>query len=56
MRPPESFVGQPIRSLQTMLQVIARNDEATQTLSPMVSTARKPCRQWLFSSASICYR
>lgn len=28
MRPPESFVGQPIRSLQTMLQVIAQNDEA----------------------------
>lgn len=26
MRPPESFVGQPIRSLQTMLQVIAQND------------------------------
>ena len=26
MRQPESFVGQPIRSLQTMLQVIAQND------------------------------
>lgn len=26
MRPPESFIGQPIRSLQTMLQVIAQND------------------------------
>lgn len=26
MRPPESFVGQPIRSLQTMLQVIAQSD------------------------------
>ena len=26
MRPPESFVGQPIRSLQTMLRVIAEND------------------------------
>ena len=26
MRPPESFVWQPVRSLQTMLQVIAQND------------------------------
>ncbi len=26
MRPQESFVGQPIRSLQTMLRVIAEND------------------------------
>ena len=27
MRPPESFVGQPIRSLQTMLRVLAENDQ-----------------------------
>lgn len=27
MRPPESFIGQPIRSLQTMLRVLAENDE-----------------------------
>ncbi len=26
MRPPESFIGQPIRSLQTMLRVIAEHD------------------------------
>lgn len=26
MRPPESFIGQPIRSLQTMLRVLAEND------------------------------
>lgn len=26
MRPPESFVGQPVRSLQTMLRVIAERD------------------------------
>lgn len=26
MRSPESFIGQPIRSLQTMLRVIAEND------------------------------
>ncbi len=25
MRPPESFIGQPIRSLQTMLRIIAEN-------------------------------
>ena len=25
MRPPESFIGQPIRSLQTMLRVIAED-------------------------------
>ena len=26
MRPPESFIGQPIRSLQTMLRIVAEND------------------------------
>lgn len=26
MRPPETFIGQPIRSLQTMLRVIAQRD------------------------------
>jgi len=26
MRPPESFIGQPIRSLQTMLRVLGEND------------------------------
>ena len=26
MRPPESFIGQPIRSLQTMLRVISEDD------------------------------
>ena len=34
MRPPESFVGQPIRSLQTMLQVIAENDSRYKALIP----------------------
>lgn len=34
MRPPESFVGQPIRSLQTMLQVIAQNDPSYLTVIP----------------------
>ena len=34
MRPPESFVGQPIRSLQTMLRVIAENDPSHPTLVP----------------------
>ena len=34
MRPPESFVGQPIRSLQTMLQVIAQNDESHPSVIP----------------------
>ena len=34
MRPPESFVGQPIRSLQTMLQVIAQNDPGYITVTP----------------------
>lgn len=34
MRPPESFVGQPIRSLQTMLQVIAQNDESHPNVIP----------------------
>ena len=27
MRPSESFIGQPIRSLQTMLRVLAENDQ-----------------------------
>lgn len=34
MRPRESFVGQPIRSLQTMLRVIAENDSRYETLIP----------------------
>lgn len=34
MRPPESFVGQPIRSLQTMLQVIAQNDASHPNVIP----------------------
>lgn len=34
MRPPESFVGQPIRSLQTMLRVIAENDESYVRIVP----------------------
>ena len=28
MRPPESFIGQPIRSLQTMLRVLAEDNSA----------------------------
>ena len=34
MRPVESFVGQPIRSLQTMLRVIAQNDAAYPDVIP----------------------
>ena len=34
MRPEESFIGQPIRSLQTMLQVIAEQDPSHETLIP----------------------
>ncbi len=34
MRPPESFVGQPIRSLQTMLRVIAQEDEEQPSVVP----------------------
>lgn len=34
MRPPESFIGQPIRSLQTMLRVIAENDPSHQRIIP----------------------
>lgn len=34
MRPAESFVGQPIRSLQTMLRVIAENDSSYPTVIP----------------------
>lgn len=34
MRPPESFIGQPIRSLQTMLRVIAENTPGMQSLVP----------------------
>lgn len=34
MRPPESFVGQPVRSLQTMLRVIAENDELQPSVIP----------------------
>lgn len=34
MRPTESFVGQPIRSLQTMLRVIAEDDPSLPTVIP----------------------
>ena len=34
MRPDASFVGQPIRSLQTMLRVLAENDDYYETLIP----------------------
>ena len=34
MRPPESFVGQPIRSLQTMLRVIAEDDTTRPSVIP----------------------
>lgn len=34
MRPPESFVGQPVRSLQTMLRVIAQNENNQPSLIP----------------------
>ena len=34
MRPPESFIGQPIRSLQTMLRVLAEDDQTLPTVVP----------------------
>lgn len=34
MRPPESFIAQPIRSLQTMLRVIAEDDRRIPTVVP----------------------
>ena len=34
MRPSESFIGQPIRSLQTMLRLIAENDPSHPPLVP----------------------
>ncbi|MBQ4641331.1 MAG: peptidoglycan-binding protein [Oscillospiraceae bacterium] len=34
MRPPESFTAQPIRSLQTMLRVIAEDDKRIPTVIP----------------------
>ena len=34
MRPNESFIGQPIRSLQTMLRVIAENDDRQPSVVP----------------------
>ena len=34
MRPPESFIGQPIRSLQTMLRVLAESDRGYLPIVP----------------------
>ena len=34
MRPEESFIGQPIRSLQTMLRVISEDDVRYPTIIP----------------------
>ncbi len=34
MRPPESFIGQPVRSLQTMLRILAEDDNSLPTVVP----------------------
>ena len=34
MRPPESFIEQPVRSLQTMLRVLAQDDPTLPTVVP----------------------
>lgn len=34
MRPTETFIGQPVRSLQTMLRVISRQNRSVPTLIP----------------------
>ena len=34
MRPPESFIAQPVRSLQTMLRIIAQEDKRQPSLIP----------------------
>ena len=34
MRPPESFIEQPVRSLQTMLRVLAEDDRSLPTVVP----------------------
>lgn len=34
MRPPESFIEQPVRSLQTMLRVLAEDDDRLPTVVP----------------------
>ena len=34
MRPPQSFIGQPIRDLQTMLRVLMQNDGVADPLVP----------------------
>ncbi len=34
MRPPESFIAQPIRSLQTMLRVLSEDDNSLPTVVP----------------------
>lgn len=34
MRPEESFLGQPVRSLQTMLRVLAEHDDRYQSVIP----------------------
>ena len=34
MRPPESFIQQPIRSLQTMLRVLSERDDAYLSIIP----------------------
>ena len=34
MRKPESFIGQPIRSLQTMLRVIAADENRSISVIP----------------------
>ena len=44
MRPAESFVSQPVRSLQTMLRVLAEDDPRLPTVVLTGSTDHLPCR------------
>ena len=34
MRPPDSFISQPIRSLQTMLRILAEDDPSHKSIVP----------------------
>ena len=55
MRPSESFLGQPIRSLQTMLRVIAENDPSHVRIVPDgIYGPESPIKLSAVSKKTIC--
>ena len=53
MRPPESFIGQPIRSLQTMLRVLHEDDPSHPVVIPDGIYGSQTMGALIFSGATV---